>query len=257
MVGDLVQVKPLADIVATLDAQGRLDGLPWMTEMAAFCGRTLRVYRVLDKIYDYGRSRQMRRLDDCVLLIDLRCDGSAHERCEAECYLIWRSAWLEPVSVRAPKVVADQGTAADFQSSPAGLGDRLSCQYTELTGASGPMHPLSTHGLFGPLVVGNVTLTAFLIAVATRSFNHLQARRGGVIYPYKPPPSDKKSIRGDALRAGDWVRVKPAAELSRAMDRNSKNRGLWFDRDMLKHAGQRYRVRGRVDRLDQRSTAAR
>ena len=33
------------------------------------------------------------------------------------------------------------------------------------------------------------------------------------------------------------------------MDYNSKNRGLWFDRDMLKHAGQAYRVRGRIEKI--------
>ncbi len=252
MVGDVVQVKPLAAIRATLDPQGRLAGLPFMDEMAPFCGRSFRVYRVLDKIYDYGRSRQMRRLDDCVMLVDLRCDGSTHDRCEAECYLIWRGAWLERDAAVRPSVAghtapSGSGSASDEPATDTFSG--LSCQYTELTRASRPMRPLELHGLLGPLVVGNVTFAAFLTALATRSFNAVQQRRGGTTYPSMPTASDDKTIRGAALTAGDWVRIKPAAELSRAMDRNSKNRGLWFDRDMLKHAGQSYRVRGRVDRL--------
>ena len=78
-----------------------------MDEMAAFCGREAVVYRVVDKIYDYGRSRLMRRLDDCVLLTGLRCDGSAHAGCEAACYLIWKSQWLEPLSEASLKVATD------------------------------------------------------------------------------------------------------------------------------------------------------
>lgn len=248
MVGDLVRVKPLAAIRATLDAQAQLEGLPFMDEMAAFCGRTLRVYRVLDKVYDYGRSKLMRRLDDCVLLIDLRCDGSAHDRCEAECYLIWKAAWLEPADAAAP---VPEAPPAPPITAAAGIepGTAMSCQYTRLTEASRPMHALSLHGILGPLAVGNVSFGAFLVALGTRCFNDVHARRGGAAYPYKPPPSDDKTIRGESLKSGDWVRVKLPDELSRAMDRNSKNRGLWFDRDMLKHAGQVYRVRGRVDRL--------
>ena len=64
LVGDTVRVKSLAAIRATLDTDACLDGLTFMDEMATHCGKTLRVYRVVDKIYDYGRSRLMRRLDD-------------------------------------------------------------------------------------------------------------------------------------------------------------------------------------------------
>jgi hypothetical protein len=111
------------------------------------------------------------------------------------------------------------------------------------------MHPSSLHGLLGPVVVGNVGVRAFAIALGTRAFNAFQAWRGGAPYPAKPTPGDDKSIRGPSLQAGDWVRIKLPHELARAMDRNSKHRGLWFDRDMLKHAGQRYRVRGRIEKI--------
>jgi len=33
------------------------------------------------------------------------------------------------------------------------------------------------------------------------------------------------------------------------LNRTYKNRGLWFDRDMVKHCGKRYRVLARVDRI--------
>lgn len=246
MVGDTVRVKSLAAIRATLDANARLDGLPFMDEMANFCGQTLRVYRVVDKIYDYGRSRLMRRLDDCVLLVDMRCDGNAHGGCEAACYLIWKAAWLDVV---APMALSGALQNIQHGSAAAPSDERMSCQYTQVTDASQPMRQLSLHGLLGPLVVGNVTTSAFLVALATLCFNSFQSWRGGADYPSKPMPSDDKSIRGETLRSGDWVRIKLPADLARAMDRNSKNRGLWFDRDMLKHAGQVYRVRNRIDKI--------
>ena len=246
MVGDSVQVKSLNAIRATLDAEGCLDGLPFMEEMAAFCGKPMRVYRVVDKIYDYGRSRLMRRLDDCVLLVGVRCDGSDHAGCEAACYVIWKSAWLHKPGIRSE--VAGSVAAASALSR-AVSGERLVCQYTQLTHASRALDGDQAHGLFGPLVVGNLTLAAFLTAVLTRSFNAFQSWRGGTPYPSKPASGDDKTIRGELLSSGDWVRVKLPVEIARAMDKNSKNRGLWFDADMLKHCGQSYQVRGRVEKI--------
>lgn len=248
LVGDRVRIKPLETIRATLDAQGKLDGLPFMDEMAAFCGREAVVYRVVDKIYDYGRSRLMRPIDDCVLLVWQRCDGSAHGGCQAACYLIWKSQWLESQPGAAPSSPAVPVPAA----SMAAAGDapvRYSCQYTELSSASRAAGRFEWRGVIGPWVVGNVTAGAFVVAVLTRVFNAVQARRGGLAYPWQPAAGNDKSLTGTPLRAGDWVRVAPSAEIARSLDKNSKNKGLWFDRDMLKHCGSTHRVRGRIDRI--------
>lgn len=246
MVGDTVEVKSLAAIRATLDSNSCLDGLPFMDEMSASCGRRMRVYRVVDKIYDYKRSRLMRRLDDGVLLVGLRCDGSAHAGCEAACYLIWKLDWLRPVQDRGSVHGPIDAQPVVLPTLPR---EQMSCQYTQLAAASRPMRARSLRGLLGPLAVGNVTLSAFAIATLTWCFNYLQGLRGGVAFPSMPAPSDDKTIRGEALQEGDWVRVKLPANLARAMDRQSKNRGLWFDQDMLKHCGQTYRVRGRIDKI--------
>ena len=244
MVGDTVRVESLDAIRATLDENGCLNGLPFMDEMAPLCGKTLRVFRVVDKIYDYGRSRLMRRLDDCVLLVEQRCDGAAHAGCEAACYLIWKSAWLKVVE---PTAIDSPPTSRPPTSQQSG--ERIDCQYTLLTQASRPMRQSGLYALLGPLVAGNVTFAAFMVAMQTRCFNALQSWRSGASYPAMPTPSDDKSIKGQTLQAGDWVRVKTPAELARAMNSNSKNRGLWFDRDMLKHSGQLRRVRGRIEKI--------
>ena len=49
LAGEWVEVLGAAEIAATLDANGRLDGVPFMPEMLAFCGLTLRVRRRADK----------------------------------------------------------------------------------------------------------------------------------------------------------------------------------------------------------------
>ena len=52
-VGDLVEVRSAEEIRATLDENGELDGLPFMPEMLAFCGRRLTVHKVAHKSCDY------------------------------------------------------------------------------------------------------------------------------------------------------------------------------------------------------------
>jgi hypothetical protein len=103
-VGDLVEIRSLEEIRRTLDASETADGLPFQAEMAKFCGRRARVYRGVDKIYDYGRTKTLRRLNETVLLVGLRCDGAAHDGCQAACYLMWKTAWLKPV--RQPRPLA-------------------------------------------------------------------------------------------------------------------------------------------------------
>jgi len=96
LVGDIVKIRSLEEIQTTLDGSGCLDGLPFMAEMARFCGQDALVFRCVDKIYDYGRTKRLRRLKRAVLLTGLRCNGSAHGGCHASCYLLWKEVWLRP-----------------------------------------------------------------------------------------------------------------------------------------------------------------
>ena len=245
LVGDRVRVKSIEAIRATLDANHCLDGLPFMEEMAAFCGRTARVFRVVDKIYDYGRSRMMRRLDGCVLLVGLRCDGSDHGGCEAACYLIWKTQWLDALE---PGAAADDGLAP-LARPRAMRQPPYHCQYTELSAASRPAAASSIHGTLGPLVVGNITAAAFGTALVTRAFNAFQSWRGGVCYPSAGAADGQPAPVSEPVQAGDWVRIRLSHEIARTLDKNSKHRGLWFDADMLKFCGQTFRVRGRVQQI--------
>jgi hypothetical protein len=100
--GDLAEVRKPSEILATLDERGALAGLPFMPEMAAFCGRRFVVDRRMEKICDTIHYTGSRRLRDTVLLADLRCDGSAHGGCQAECRFSWKEAWLRKVTPDSP-----------------------------------------------------------------------------------------------------------------------------------------------------------
>src|SRR5688572_1916417 len=95
--GDVVQVRSAAEILATLDASGRMAGLPFMPEMARQCGRRFTVVARADKICDTIKYTGSRRLSDSVILDSPRCDGSGHDGCQAECRVFWKEAWLRKI----------------------------------------------------------------------------------------------------------------------------------------------------------------
>jgi hypothetical protein len=66
--GQWIEVRSAAEIAATLDADAKLDGLPFMPEMLAFCGRRLQVHRRAGRICVEGhgaRSLRATVLRDC------------------------------------------------------------------------------------------------------------------------------------------------------------------------------------------------
>ena len=76
--GDWVEVKPASEILRTLDSAGSFEGLPVMPEMLPFCGQRFRVAMRADRACVYPPQFPFRRLENCVVLQGLRCDGSSH-----------------------------------------------------------------------------------------------------------------------------------------------------------------------------------
>ncbi len=109
--GDLVEVRSAAEIASTLDGDGALDGLPFMPEMLAFCGKRFRVFRraiqiVIDTAslkpaYQESFARSFKN-DDVVLLEGLRCSGLEHGGCSRGCALFWKEAWLRKIEGNQP-----------------------------------------------------------------------------------------------------------------------------------------------------------
>lgn len=95
--GDLVRVRPAAAIAETLDAGGCFHGCPFSPSMYAYCGRTLRVARVVRRFFDEARWRML-KARNLVLLEGAHCDGSgqpATAGCDRMCFYFWRTEWLE------------------------------------------------------------------------------------------------------------------------------------------------------------------
>ena len=102
-VGQVVEVRPPEEILATLDDQAATEALPFMPEMLRFVGRRFTVSAHARKLCDTRSDGTGNRLfHDTVYLDDLRCDGSGHDGCQAGCRILWRTAWLRPVSADEP-----------------------------------------------------------------------------------------------------------------------------------------------------------
>ena len=99
--GEVVRVKSLEDIETTLDANGRCQGLAFMSHMADHCGGTYVVHKRVRRFFD-ERTRQMLKLRNVVVLKTVYCEpprGDIHEYagCDRTCFFFWKDAWLERV----------------------------------------------------------------------------------------------------------------------------------------------------------------
>jgi len=93
--GELVEVRSVEEVLATLDESGRLNAMPFMPEMLQHCGKKFRIYKVAHKTCDNIRPWNMRTVRNAVHLTGVRCDGRSHGGCDAGCLIFWHEAWLK------------------------------------------------------------------------------------------------------------------------------------------------------------------
>jgi len=111
MPGDWVEIRSAAEILASLDRYGCLQGLPFMPEMLPFCGTRHQVFKRADKACDPTGDRwSLRRMTGTVLLAEPRCSGESHGGCETGCLLFWKEVWLKhlPAGDAAPHAPAGE-----------------------------------------------------------------------------------------------------------------------------------------------------
>jgi hypothetical protein len=250
--GEMVEVRSLPEILATLDERGCLDGLPFMPEMAAFCGHRVPVHRRVEKVWEYAHGTGMRRVRNAVLLQALRCDGQGHGGCQAACQLIWKEAWLKrpwtdsPGTLGAPRQL-DLGLHTHV-TVEGGL--RYVCQMTEIQRASSQLHLRGLGHYWLDLRVGNVRLLPLLVVISVRLFNGTQRRLGGPMWPVlKPMNGDSSPHQNLGLQPGQMVRVKSKHSIEATLNRNGRNRGLGFGEDMHFYCGGSYRVAASINRI--------
>ena len=283
-VGEVVEVRSQQEILATLDADGRREALPFMPEMLQFCGQRFRVHKRAIKLCDTINSTGMKRMHNAVHLEGLRCDGSAHGGCQAGCLLYWKEEWLKrvpepaeaatgpahPVAEPTPAPGGDHGPACTMEMlMTATRGDDgddstepvYSCQATELNeAASEHINWWDLRQYVRDVAVGNATTPRMLRSVLIMLFNKFQAAnrkflplvlfiRNGRNFPFVDGKLTRTPREILDLQPGELVQIKPKSEIVRTLDRNNTNRGLSFDTEMLKYCGRQARVLRRVDRI--------
>jgi hypothetical protein len=98
--GDLVQVRPPAEIASTLDEGGLDRGLSFDREMLPYCGRTFRIRDRVQRIIDDKTGRMLKIPKDCLILEGVVCSGErtpGNWFCPRQIYPFWREAWLRRV----------------------------------------------------------------------------------------------------------------------------------------------------------------
>jgi hypothetical protein len=257
--GDIVEVKDAAEILRTLDAGGALDSMPFMPEMIPYLGRRFTVAARSEKICDtVNTTLRSRHLPNTVLLDDLRCDGSAHGGCQAECRIYWNEAWLRRVdSLNAPprpqdpaavQELLDRTTPATVQTTAVGEEIRYRCQATEAAKASEELSNFDPRPYLRELRTANVPLKRFARVMARALVWQPKHRLDRL---YRPKGTSSKSPKGEKLdlQPGEWVRVKPLEEIEATLTEEGANRGLHFDVEMIPFCGQVMQVRGRVTQI--------
>lgn len=286
-VGDWVEVRSKEEILATLDADGRLDGLPFMPQMLKYCGQSFKIYKLAHKTCDTINNSGGRRLPHGIHL-DLRCDGQAYGGCQAACLLFWKEAWLKPLASQesAPDagasttgtVSAVRGCSEDDIWRATSVGDATNpdekiyqCQAIRLPyfTTALPWWRLEQYAM--DYASGNTSLRQLFngfvystYCTGTRAYkqtigrpgrwlyDRFQSLRGGIPYPRhrgKLPPGRPAPIRPLDLRPGEMVRVKPYQEILGMLNAQNSHRGLFFDAELVPYCGETFRVKAQVTRF--------
>jgi hypothetical protein len=280
--GELVEVKSKEEILATLDENGRLDGLPFMPQMFDYCGKRFKVYARAHKTCDFIYTVRSRWLPDGIHL-DTRCDGAAYGGCQHACLMWWKEQWLKRVDDTALKVTNSVShstcTEAEVLAGTSSLNDKgekiYTCQGTEVLDFTKPISPWDFSHFWEDYTSGNVSFGRLLAGICYNLFSTLKnsglkigrplrwlydalaivigfpryARRPGLI------PDGQVTPTADLdLRPGDWVRVKSYEEILKTLDSNAKNRGLYFDAELVSYCGKTLRVKSVVNTfIDERT----
>jgi hypothetical protein len=241
--GDWVEVRSLEEIGATLDPEGKLKGLPFMPEMAQYCGKRFPVSKRAEKTCFAERQR---RLGNAVHLADLRCNGAAHDGCQLGCLLFWRDEWLQPVPGPAPATSAAPNTLPNLVTREVlPNGEVLYvCQATELGKLSTEIKLWDPTQYLREMRTGNLTMREVKQVVGW-FFSWLQWR----FFKLTSKKQTTPAFQSEPISPGDLVEVRPKREILQTLTNRGQNFGLAFSAEMLMLCGNRYRVVNNVQKM--------
>ncbi len=239
--GSWATIRPLDEILATLDADRKLEGVLFMPEMIPFCGRTFRVHRRAERTCVEGVGN--RRMDRTVLLEGVRCDASQHDGCQRKCLFFWKDAWLIPADRNAAKDNGSTLPIVEKHDLPTTEGDRYYCQSTELAAATYELKSRNISCYLHDLIRGETTLgrVAHIVwmGIGNRLLKLFSSRR----YFERPAGVQKKTASVELdLKPGELVEIRSLDEIKLTLDAAGRNRGMCFEPEMGLHCGKRYRV---------------
>lgn len=249
--GDLVEVKSPGEILATLDADGTIDKLPFMPEMIEHCGKRFRVSRRVVKICTSGAGSSMRafRSDDVVFLDGLRCSGVEHDGCQKGCMIFWREAWLRKVDDTAfsPSAVSEGREKLRARLKTLHGPKTYFCQASELLKAAEPLPRRERFTkCFSDIWARNCSVPEMARRIATWLVWRIRRVFFGV---YARGTNKSTPIESLNLEPGELVEVKPMESIIQTLNQTAHNRGLWFSPDMRLLCGKRRKVERRIDKI--------
>lgn len=248
--GELVKVRSVSEIIATLDENRTLEGLPFMPEMLQYCGRKFKVLKPIHKIIVEGLG--MRHIKNTVLLDGVLCNGKAHEGCQRMCTVLWKEAWLKRVRVHRPDK-SSQSLSKTIDS----IEGKFPCQSVNLSKATDQLQVSFKESVkkyfYRYRFENRGTLHRICILILysimkVKNFlgpNEIDALHG----PQATTPTVSLN-----LQPGELVEIKRKEEILRTLDLRGRNRGLEFINEMQKYCGQQFQVMKRVERIIEEKT---
>ena len=253
--GDVVEVRSVDEIAATLDEHGSYENLPFTAEMRQFCGRRFRVFKRADKIcIETAYSLDLRRLRDAVTLEEVRCDGSGHDGCRRMCMLFWKERWLKPAPAAIPEPPIDwtsilASTDASTQS-PVDPTIVYVCQATALPAATTPLRIWDVRHYLRDLRSRALRPQQLPKVLFMAVYNKLARTLGRPDFGMLLGTQTKTPAVALDLKPGELVRIKSKEEVRQTLDPTGKNRGMYFgNEETSRHCGKTYSMLTRLDRM--------
>jgi hypothetical protein len=253
--GDKVVVRAPEEILATLDGQGTVGGLPFMPEMVSFCGKKFRVARRIEKTCVEGHLTRRFPANDVVFLEELRCSGGDHDGCKRGCMIFWKESWLRDASPDESPVNVEESELERLRERLKVKTDQTHyfCQSTELPAATEPFpwkyKPWMVWVALREIWVGNRTAmeVAGLLAHGIRMV--FAKRRLGVDAQIVRGANKRTPTQSLDLQPGELVRIRSRREIVETLDSNGRNRGLGMAQAMTQNCGRRFEVMDKFDRM--------
>jgi hypothetical protein len=261
--------------------------MPFMPEMLMLCGKKFQVEKSAHKTCDYSSPTIRSRWVEETVHLKTRCDGSAHDGCQAGCLLYWKDAWLKSAtdSSQGGKQSSSQQTAASTPrvgcteadlfantkvEDPNGGPPTYFCQTTEIPFATKDLEWWDLRQYFQDYWSGNVSLGRIVRGfIYSMYYNLSQAGIGlgrpmrwfygkirflwgGSMWPRTPgvlPEGKPTPTVNLNLQPGELVRVKSHEQILQTVTVDNLNRGMHWDAELVPYCGGTYRVAKRVTKI--------